>query len=461
MTRLLLNRRAPRFRDERLTVNCLMSSNQYNSVDAEGSYSLLDVKGAELGKGDAKIVLAGEALELRPLNGPYRLFPLQDIIFINSANYRIDIAMQDGRRLRLSMLGRRYEDIVRELHRMRNELIMRNMLMSEKLRKPGVKVELRPFRGAEGPCEVRLYDTALVLLPLRHGILRVRYSDIEGIEARNFMLHISLSSGELIVLTMLGREMDPLWGAISTAMAELAKETQLTIKSAYPQADGEVLNAASRLLREGRAARRWEIEDVSPALWKGLEEEVAARGMGAEYAYLSSLGKGNMVRIGIKRSISSDGTYVWFMIPILGPHGNAVVMEATSSVDTGRATYFFRISPRAAYAAMSEEAREDAADRCMDMITTGLREINFRRQPIYLTDQQLRLEPWKKYRFSALMIPELRELRARFIGRVAHTSEEEWKTKVNQLLAFNTSSLDDAERWGSAEDELGEEGEGI
>ena len=94
------------------------------------------------------------------------------------------------------------------------------------------------------------------------------------------------------------------------------------------------------------------------------------------------------------------------------------------------------------------------------MITTGLREINFRRQPIYLTDQQLRLEPWKKYRFSALMIPELRELRTRFISG-GSTWKRSGRPKVNQLLAFNTSSLDDAERWGSAEDELGEEGEGI
>jgi len=428
-------------------------------VDAEGNYLLVDGTGAELGKGEAKLVLAGEALEVRPRTGPYRLVPLRDIAAIASANYQIDIVMRDGRRLRLSMLGRRYDDLVRELHAARNEIIMRDLLMSEKLRRPGTKGELRPFRGADGPVEVRMYDTALVLLPLRHSLARIRYSDIEGIEVRDYVLRIVLRSGELIALTMLGREMEPLWRALSDVLAEQAEEAHAVVKAAYPQADGELVEAASRLLLEGRAARRSEIEDLSPALWRGLEQEVAARGLAAEYAFLTSKGRGNLVRIGLKRSLTADDTYVWFMVPILGPGGNAVAVEATSSAGTGRATYFFRIAPRTLYPSMDEETREDAAERTMDILTAGLREINFRRQPIYLTEEQLRVEPWSRYRFPVLLIPELRELRARFIGRVAHTSEEEWKAKVDELLAFNASARDDGARWTSGEEVEDEGGE--
>jgi len=427
-------------------------------VEAEGNYLLVDGTGAELGKGEAKVVLAGDALEVRPRSGQYRLMPLRDIVTIANANFQVDVLMRDGRRLRLSALGRRYEDLVRELHRSRNELIMRDLLMNEKMRKPGVKAELRPFRGAEGPCEVRLYETAMVLMPLRHGLMRIRYSDIEGIESRDHVLRIALSSGELIALTMLGREKDPLWNAISDAMAELSRETQDVIRSAYPQADGCTLEAAAALLREGRAAGRWEVEEISEELWKGLEEEVRARGLAFEHSHLMARGRRDMVRIGMKRSLTGD-VYIWFAVPILGDKGNAVAVEATSSDGSGRATYFFRIAPRATYPSMDEESREAMAEACMDIITAGLREINFRRQPIYLTDEQLRVEPWSKYRFSILLIPELRELRARFIGRVAHTGEEQWKAKVEELLAFNASAKDDSARWRDPEDELDPEDE--
>ncbi|HPT73431.1 MAG TPA: hypothetical protein PKX52_00865, partial [Methanomassiliicoccaceae archaeon] len=313
-------------------------------MDAEGNYLMVDGTGAELGKGETRIVLAGDGLELRPRSGPYRLLPLRDIVNVANANYQVDVLMRDGRRLRLSALGRRYEDLVREIHRSRNDLIMRDLLMEEKLRKPGVKAELRPFRGADGPCEIRLYETAMVIIPLRHGLMRVRYSDIEGIESRDHILRMVLSSGELLALTMLGREMEPLWNAISNAMAEMSRETQDVIRSAYPQADGRTLEAAAALLKEGRAATRWEIEDISPDLWKGLEDEVKARGLAFEYAYLTSRGRKDMVRIGIKRSLMDD-VYIWFAIPILGPQGNAVAVEATSSDNSGRATYFFRIAP--------------------------------------------------------------------------------------------------------------------
>ncbi|HOL07216.1 MAG TPA: hypothetical protein PKX44_02950 [Methanomassiliicoccaceae archaeon] len=427
-------------------------------MDAEGNYLMVDGTGAELGKGETRIVLAGDGLELRPRSGPYRLLPLRDIVNVANANYQVDVLMRDGRRLRLSALGRRYEDLVREIHRSRNDLIMRDLLMEEKLRKPGVKAELRPFRGADGPCEIRLYETAMVIIPLRHGLMRVRYSDIEGIESRDHILRMVLSSGELLALTMLGREMEPLWNAISNAMAEMSRETQDVIRSAYPQADGRTLEAAAALLKEGRAATRWEIEDISPDLWKGLEDEVKARGLAFEYAYLTSRGRKDMVRIGIKRSLMDD-VYIWFAIPILGPQGNAVAVEATSSDNSGRATYFFRIAPRSSYHTMDEESRESLAAACMDTITSGLRELNFRRQPIYLTDEQLRVEPWSRYRFSVMLIPELRNLRARFIGRVPHAGEEAWKDKVEKLLAFNAAAKDDSDSWHDA-DELEEEVEG-
>jgi hypothetical protein len=87
----------------------------------------------------------------------------------------------------------------------------------------------------------------------------------------------------------------------------------------------------------------------------------------------------------------------------------------------------------------------------MDLLTNGLREINFRRQPIYLSDDQLLQPTFSRYRFSVAMMPELRALRSAFIGRVAHTSEEEWKAKVGELLAFNAAAKDDHVKWSSGE----------
>jgi hypothetical protein len=69
--------------------------------------------------------------------------------------------------------------------------------------------------------------------------------------------------------------------------------------------------------------------------------------------------------------------------------------------------------------------------------------INFRREPIYLSDDQLGEPPYAKYQYAVQKIPELRELRRLFIGRVIHSSPEQWQQDIRSLLAFNVSSTGD------------------
>lgn len=400
-----------------------------------------------------------DALTLRTANGSTRLFSYRDIYQMTAEGYRLHVTVADGTRMELSALGHRYEDTVRELHKARNELIMADLLMEEKMRKQGVKGELRPpFKDVEGPCEIRLYDTALVLLPLRHALMRVRYSDIMGIEACDHVLRMDLERGERLSLAMLGRELDPLWKGISDAMAELEANVQAVIKDLCPSLVGEELTAAARLLKEGRAARSQDLEDVSPALFPSLEARLRAQGLGAEYDHLISKGEKDLIRMGIKRSLvpSQEGDYIWFMVPLLGGEGNAVAMEATSGPGGGRATYFFRVASRSDYGKMDQDARAEAAEGCMDILTSGLQDINFRRRPIYLAEDRLQAPPYAKYRFSIMIMPALRELRSLFIGRVAHTTPEEWRAKVDELLAFNAKASGN-ERWTSGGEEVEEE----
>ncbi len=416
-------------------------------MEAEARFMIAD-PGGKGTQGEGKVLVEEEVLTIKPLQGGAVNFSLRDVAAIDPAPHRIPITLINGSKVELSMMGHRYDDVLRELHRARNELIMKDLLMGEKLRKQGVRGELRgPFRGAEGTCEVRLYDTALVLMPTKGTLARVRYSDIRGIEARDYVLRIELENGEQLGIGMLGRELDPRWTGIADAMAELESNVQALVRDIYPSISSSNLAEASRLLKEGRAARRFDLESVDPMLFAALEARLRASGMGGEYDHLTSLGKKNMVRIGIKRSLlASEGEYIWFMVPLLDNEGNAVAMEATSGPTGGRATYFFRVAPRERYPGMDTGTRREEAEECMDILTAGLQEINFRRKPIYLKDEDLLAPENARYRFSITLIPALRDLRGRFIGRVAHTSPEDWTVKVNELLTFNANAKG-GERW--------------
>jgi hypothetical protein len=113
-----------------------------------------------------------------------------------------------------------------------------------------------------------------------------------------------------------------------------------------------------------------------------------------------------------------------------------------------RATYAFRMVSRAEYPQLKSLAElQSRMGQFIKTINHALITVNFRREPIYLTDEMLVRPQFEKYRYSIARIPELRTLRSLYIGRVIHSSPEQWQADVSDLLAFNVSTTDDRQPW--------------
>jgi hypothetical protein len=78
-------------------------------------------------------------------------------------------------------------------------------------------------------------------------------------------------------------------------------------------------------------------------------------------------------------------------------------------------------------------------------------EINFRREPVYLPEERFDEPQYSKYKLAVEKIPSLRTLRTLFIGRVIHSSSEQWKEDVLNLLRYNVVTQDDHARWNKGE----------
>jgi hypothetical protein len=134
--------------------------------------------------------------------------------------------------------------------------------------------------------------------------------------------------------------------------------------------------------------------------------------------------------------------------------GNAVIMEALSAEGESRATYAFRMTPRKDYPRFKTlPALQEQMGHFLTVINRALIAINFRREPIYLTNAALARPQYEKYRYSIARIPELRTLRQSFIGRVIHVSPEQWQADIKDLLAFNTGTTDNGRLWVKKEPE--------
>jgi len=429
-------------------------------MECSCSYSLLDESDVELEKGEALVKLDEETLSVLPkMFGESLFISFRDILEIFTEDYKVFILLTSREKLTIFDLGYKYEDFIRILLRLRNELILKDLLMQETLRKSGIKANFVCFenkdnKNKKGICEIRLYETAFVIIPEDGELKRIPYSEILEIKDEDYTLILLTESRAKWIFSEIGRDFDSLVNTLSQLVNELSLKVQSSLKELLPGANPSIVRQASRFMKEGRAARRSDIESVSSELWSELEKKVKSTDIGEEYGFLESISWKDKICIGLKRGLLGDltGEYIWFLIPIYSTNpeepGNAVAMEAISEEGGGKATYFFRIMSRKDYLNCNKvEDLHCKVDSFIEDINRCMLAINFRREPIYLSDEKLDDLKYQKYKFAIAKIPELQNLRELFIGRVIHSSFEQWKKDVMDLLRFNVHSKEDNERW--------------
>ena len=465
------------------------------SLEAAVNYKLYNEDSSLKSEGEAKASLDDQYLTLTVMFGEPMLFGYTDILGISDYDYKVDLFLTSKEKLNLWGLGYQYEDFLFQLYKLRNELMLKYLLMEESVLQAGFEAQYTQFDAGgqatqTGSCEVRLYDTALVVLPQKNEPIRLPYCYISNISKQDYKLSVSNEFSEKIELTKLGGNFDPLGKALSDAINKMILRTQQNVKELIPEATPVIVNRIAGPMKDGRAARRREIDQLSPDFWRRLVKKIDEAGITAEYEFLNSMAAKDQVCVGIKRGLMGDltGTYIWMLFPLVTPGSgrlsNAIALEAfnveenaesekgetdkdssseapaeKASQEDGQeaeegqtpattgATYFFKATGRNEYLQSKDEDLMKDLDSFVKNINRSMIEINFRREPVYLTDEQLDSTKYTQYRFAIAKIPSLRTLRSQFIGRVIHASVAQWKADVASLLAFNSKSIDDNEKW--------------
>jgi hypothetical protein len=445
---------------------------QQVAMEASCAIAMTDAQGGQVTAEGARVVLAQERFSAAvasaaPVSAAYR-----DILTLAVADYTIALSLSSGETLTFSKLGYGYEDFARKLVALRNEQILADMLGGESLLDGGARGQFTMWRdgapAASGACEARVYETGLVVLPDDADVMRFPLSDLDKAWTADYALNVTLRDGVQLMVSKLGPRLDPLERSLMQAAEALSLKVQELLAEAAPGIDSLTLRRAADIMREGRAARRCDIEAISPALWAGLETRLANAGAAETYGYLKGVGDASRVAVGLKRGLMGDrtGEYVWFLVPVYSADsktpGNAVVMEAYSLGEDLKAyaTYVFRLAPRADYArGMSDSELAAAADAAIETVNRCMIEVNFRREPIYLADEKLLDPRYLRYWFAVRRLPGLRWLREHFVGRAIHSTPEEWQAGVDALLAFNVSTADDSARPAQGQPAESEEGD--
>ncbi len=303
-------------------------------------YLLQTPGGQEAGSGKAKALIdfEKETLTVKPSSGDALDIPVNEIDNISGVDYKINLTLSSRETLILSELGYAYEDFLRVLTKLRADVAQKDMLMKESEKKGPVEAFF-VYSAAngdiitKGDCRLALFETGLVVISESGTPMRFPYSDISQFSEDDFALLMQTEDGEKLRFSKMGRQFDPTKEAVSKILNELSVNTQNLLREMLPSADQMVVRKIAALMRDGKAARKGDIETISAKAWKDLENKLAEAGMKNEYDFLKSLSNQEKVCIGIKRGLmgSLTGDYIWFLTPVYGgpkKPGNAIAMEA-------------------------------------------------------------------------------------------------------------------------------------
>ena len=338
------------------------------------------------------------------------------------------------------------------------------------------------------PAELRLYKSNFAVLPTQATGLQWRIADIDAVNSDATAWSVSVECGDQrLAITKLAKRTEEFRERLAAAREELAQQGAETVHGLFPFLNPDQFQQITTLMKEGRAVSLAKLRAIHPKADQALttnvvdaklkpyfdallahvpagnyyvgfkllrkdeeqaEEaspppdpgEAAAEAAGAEQGAEEAAETSAEPEAQAGAEEEAQPILHWIFLPLAAQPGakfpgNLVAWEATSR--SGRATYFFRLVP-SEQAAQLQEGSKGAAliEAAIGQLNRAIVLLNFRREPIYLPDDSLLLQPrFHRYAIACRKLPELVRLRSSFLGRAIHTTPAAWQKQFESYLA--------------------------
>ncbi len=437
-----------------------------------GRYRYKDIANAAEQSGSCRVVVEDQNLQVLPDKGSPIALDLGDIDEYIPGDYELTLRVYDGSLLVLSHFAKTYQNLTHDLLAAYRDRTIQCLLLEdleEAVRIEGNAQLDSPEFQFSCRSEIRLYGSNLAILPERATGMQWRLADIDSIafDEADHALHVR-SCDDRLILGKLAKRTGEFEKFLKSSMSNVSEKSARVIQRILPFLSPGQFQRLAAILMEGRAANIREMEAIHPKIGQALAEQTVSVKLQPYFEALRQRSIEPGLYSGFKLireepeaddvvagtvEISEAGTPLeesqpaetdapsvihWYFFPICGDRGelrNLVAWEVVSS--GGRATYFFRLVPK------DQEGLLQNPDQAPSVLKASIRRLNralvllnFRREPIYLKDESLEMQPqYRRYAIACRKMPVLRQLRNSFLGRALHTSIQDWEEQVQKILA--------------------------
>jgi hypothetical protein len=396
-----------------------------------GKFQYLDASGTVQSEGPCQFRFDPETAILTPASGAPIAFDLGDVDRAVRHDWDLELALFSGRRIQLRQFGAAFSTMCEELLAAWRDRTVQCLLL-EDLEEVARYSATAALNGPPVPAQIRLYKSNIAVLPLDGPAIQWRLADVDAVSFDEAAYAVTLeSAGERLTIAKLAKKTDEFRGNLDGAIGELHTHQAEVLHTTFPFLDPEQLQRLVETMPEGRSVALAPLSAIHPKLPDALIAHAVDEHLRPYFDVLRtrSASDGAMtgfkfVRPGEEKSEEDSGQaetdgkddrpplVFWFFFPL---PGGRVAWEATTG--SGRATYFFDAPP--------------PIEQAIAHLTRGLALVNFRREPVYLSDEALEQEQrFHRYAIGCRKLPDLRTLRAAFRGRAMHTSLDAWTAQV-------------------------------
>ena len=326
------------------------------------------------------------------------------------------------------------------------------------------------------PAAAHVYQNCVVALPPNLGARRIPLCFLAALTPADYSLTLTLDTGEHYTLAKLGYNQQPFQAAIQQQLLQLRQRTLDQIMQIDPSLTPAQSQQIARLMPLGAAAPLGQLTAIAPSFTAALQQLLAQTRAAQTFKALQQLCDPTQIYVGFKKldplndeqaapaaetPPAPGGDIMASAVAALtgGAGGISALSEAAgdaASPDGSAAAddtaeeeapapfllWLIAPSPDGRYATV-EFAESDTAtfvyrtrgnfEAFAKQLNRSLEAINFKREVIRLSDEELLQPQNADYLMAAKRTTALSFIRSNYTGRIIHTTLETWQQKLQSL----------------------------
>ncbi|HEY3835341.1 MAG TPA: hypothetical protein VGL72_02165, partial [Bryobacteraceae bacterium] len=399
--------------------------------------------------GACQFTFNAENCILTPASGTPLVFDLGDVDLAVRNEWDLQLELYTGRHVTLRQFGAVFDRMAGEFIAAWRDRSIHCMLLEDLAPVGSFNAAAAVAPASPIPAEVRIFKSNIAVLPLAATPYQWRLASIDSISFNSETYAVTLKSGDdRLVINKLAKKTEEFREKLQEQYDALRQHSAEGMHQTFPFLDPDRLGQLLSAMPEGRSVAFAKLAAIHAKLPEAIVQRAVNERLRPYFNALRDQSLQDSIMVGYKfireDEVEDDAEpaadseaaeeneqkaplFFWFFFPLARPDGHHSGVAAwEASTGSGRATYFFRTGQPGESSRLVEGA--------MQRLTQGLAVVNFRREPVYLSDESLNQTPkFNRYAIGCRKMPVLRDLRAAFVGRAIHAELETWSASVKKL----------------------------